>query len=89
MGKSGIGQGPVPVCRKGDNVRGTRMKPVRWGILSTAKIGVEKVIPGMLKSKDIEIVALASRHKARATNTAAALGIPKAYGSYEELLACF
>ena len=35
------------------------MKPVRWGIVSTAKIGVEKVIPGMLKSKDVEIVALA------------------------------
>ena len=63
------------------------MKPVRWGILSTAKIGVEKVIPGMLKSKDIEIVGLASRNKARAVKTAAALGIPKAYGSYEELLA--
>jgi len=63
------------------------MKPVRWGIVSTAKIGVEKVIPGMLKSKEVEIVALASRDQARAKKTAAALGIPKAYGSYEELLA--
>ena len=63
------------------------MKPVKWGILSTAKIGVEKVIPGMLKSKDVEIVALASRDQARAKKAAAALGIPKAYGSYEELLA--
>jgi len=54
------------------------MKPVRWGILSTAKIGVEKVIPGMLKSKHIEIVALASRNKVRAVKTAAALGIPEA-----------
>lgn len=56
------------------------MKPVKWGILSTAKIGVEKVIPGMLKSKDVEIVALASRDQARAKKAAAALGIPKAYG---------
>ena len=32
------------------------MKPVKWGIISTANIGVAKVIPGMLKSKDVEIV---------------------------------
>jgi predicted dehydrogenase len=63
------------------------MKPVRWGILSTAKIGVEKVIPGMMKSKAIDIVAIASRDKARASRTAKKLGIPIAYGSYEELLA--
>jgi len=63
------------------------MKPVKWGILSTAKIGVDKVIPGMLKSKDVEIVALASRDQVRVKKAAAALGIPKAYGSYEELLA--
>ena len=37
------------------------MKPVKWGIISTANIGVAKVIPGMLKSKDIEIVAISSR----------------------------
>ena len=63
------------------------MKPVRWGILSTANIGVEKVIPGMLKSKDIEIVAIASRDKKRAANAAKKLGIAHSYGSYEELLA--
>ncbi len=62
------------------------MKPVRWGILSTANIGVEKVIPGMLKSKQIEIVAIASRNKKRGDAAAKKLGIPKAYGSYEELL---
>ena len=37
------------------------MKPVKWGIISTANIGVAKVIPGMLKSKDIEIAAISSR----------------------------
>ena len=63
------------------------MKPVRWGILSTANIGVEKVIPGMLKSKDIEIVAIASRDKKRAALAAKKLGIAHSYGSYEELLA--
>jgi len=63
------------------------MKPVRWGVVSTAKIGVEKVIPGMLKSKELEIVAIASRDKKRAEACAKQFGIPKAYGSYEELLA--
>ena len=35
--------------------------PVRWGVISTARIGWEKVLPGMMKSKDIEIRAIASR----------------------------
>jgi predicted dehydrogenase len=63
------------------------MTPVRWGILSTAKIGTQKVVPGMLKSGQLEVAAIASRDAARAQAAAAALGIPKAYGSYEELLA--
>ena len=63
------------------------MKPVKWGIISTANIGVAKVIPGMLKSRDIEIVAISSRRRKIAQDWAAKLGIPKAYGSYEEMLA--
>ncbi len=63
------------------------MKPVRWGILSPAKIGMEKVIPAMLKSKELEVYALASRDLARAQDACKKLGIPKAYGSYEEMLA--
>ena len=63
------------------------MKPVKWGIISTANIGVAKVIPGMLKSKDVEIVAISSRKKKTAEEWAGELGIPKAYGSYEEMLA--
>ena len=63
------------------------MKPVKWGIISTANIGVAKVIPGMLKSKDLEIVAISSRRKKTAEEWAGKLGIPKAYGSYEEMLA--
>jgi predicted dehydrogenase len=63
------------------------MKPVKWGIISTASIGTEKVIPGMLKSKDLEVVAISSRKLRTAKDWAAKLGIPKAYGSYEEMLA--
>lgn len=63
------------------------MKPVKWGIISTANIGVAKVIPGMLKSKDLEVVAIASRKLRPAREWAGKLGIPKAYGSYEEMLA--
>jgi predicted dehydrogenase len=60
---------------------------VRWGVLSTAKIGREKVIPGMQRSERCHVAAIASRDIAAAKATAAALGIEKAYGSYEELLA--
>jgi predicted dehydrogenase len=63
------------------------MEPVRFGIISTAKIGVTKVIPGMQKSPHCRIEAIASRDLGRAKAAAAALGIPKAYGSYAELLA--
>jgi predicted dehydrogenase len=59
---------------------------VRWGIISTALIGTEKVIPGMQKSKDIEIRAIGSRSLATGKKAARKLGIPVVYGSYEELL---
>jgi predicted dehydrogenase len=60
---------------------------IRWGIISTAKIGTEKVIPGMQRSKRGTVEAIASRDEARAKKAAAELGIPRAYGSYEALLA--
>ncbi|NMD08616.1 MAG: Gfo/Idh/MocA family oxidoreductase [Phyllobacteriaceae bacterium] len=63
------------------------MKNVKWGIISTANIGVAKVIPGMLKSKNLDVVAISSRDMKTAKAHAAKLGIPKAYGSYEEMLA--
>jgi predicted dehydrogenase len=63
------------------------MEPVRFGIISTAKIGIEKVIPAMQQSELCRIVAIASRQKASAEAAAQALGIPRAYGSYAELLA--
>ena len=60
---------------------------VRWGVLSTAKIGVTKVIPGMQKGEWSEVTAIASRDLDKAQTAARNLGIAKAYGSYEELLA--
>jgi predicted dehydrogenase len=63
------------------------MKKVVWGVLSTAKIGLQRVLPGMLKSPLCEIRAIASRSADTARKAAAQLGIPKAYDSYEELLA--
>jgi predicted dehydrogenase len=60
---------------------------VRWGIVSTADIGIKKVIPGIMKSAHSEVVAIGSRDLGRAQAAAAKLGIPRAYGSYEELLA--
>ncbi len=63
------------------------MKNVKWGIISTANIGVAKVIPGMLKSKALDVMAISSRDLKSAKAWASKLGIPKAYGSYEEMLA--
>ncbi len=60
---------------------------VRWGILSTAKIGTEKVIPAMQQGALSEITAIASRDADRARAAAELLGIPNSYGSYDELLA--
>jgi len=60
---------------------------VRWGGLGVAGIAVKKVIPGMQKGTRAEIVAIASRDRERAQTAAKQLTIPKAYGSYQELLA--
>ncbi len=60
-------------------------KKIRWGIISTARIGTEKVIPSMLKSRQLEVRALASRSLATARKAARKLGISVAYGSYDEL----
>jgi predicted dehydrogenase len=62
------------------------MNKVRWGIISTANIGVKKVIPAMQAGKYCEVTALASRDYAKGQEVADSLGIPKVYGSYEELL---
>ncbi len=62
-------------------------KKLRWGVLSTANIGLRKVLPAMQKGQFTTVDAIASRDLAKARKAADALGIPKAYGSYEELIA--
>lgn len=64
-----------------------RRSSVRWGVLSTASIATEKVIPGFRRSVRGEVLGIASREAGRAAETAARLGIPRSYGSYEALLA--
>ena len=63
------------------------MKKVRWGILGTANIATEKVLPAMQQGTYCDITAIASRSLEKARAAATQFGIPKAYGSYEELLA--
>ena len=61
-------------------------KKVRWGVISTANIGTAKVIPGMKRAKNLEITAISCRSLDQAQKAAKKLSIPKAYGSYDEIL---
>ena len=63
------------------------MRKVRWGVLGAARIAINRVIPGMQAGSESEVVGIASRDLPRAEEAAGQLNIPKAYGSYEELLA--
>ncbi|HET6745054.1 MAG TPA: Gfo/Idh/MocA family oxidoreductase [Candidatus Limnocylindria bacterium] len=65
----------------------SRVRVLRWGILSTADIARRKVVPGMRKARRCEIVAIASRDAATVSRVAVELGIPRAHASYEALLA--
>src|SRR5438128_2152235 len=60
---------------------------LRWGVLGAARIATVKVIPAMQRGEWTEIAAIASREIGKARRAAGDLGIAKAYGSYEELLA--
>jgi len=60
---------------------------LRWGVLGVAKIALEKVIPAIQRGATGEVVAIASRSMDKARAAAECLGIPRAYGSYAELLA--
>jgi predicted dehydrogenase len=62
-------------------------KKVEWGVLGVARIAVNKVIPAMQRGEWSHLLAIASRDLTKAQQAAERLGIPKAYGSYEELLA--
>src|SRR6188768_4272089 len=63
------------------------MTQLRWGVLGVAGIATRKVIPAMQKGEWSTVTAIASRDLAKARAAAAGLGIPHAYGSYEELIA--
>ncbi|MGI9149399.1 MAG: Gfo/Idh/MocA family protein [Chloroflexota bacterium] len=63
------------------------MPKIRWGVLSTARIGTNQVIPAMQQGTFTQVTAIASRDKQRADTVAKKLGIASAYGSYAELLA--
>ena len=65
---------------------GLTTSAVKWGILSTADIN-KRLLPGAQESDEVEVLAVGSRDAARAREFAEKWGIPRAYGSYEELLA--
>ncbi len=67
--------------------QGMTKKKVKWGVLGAASIAVRKVIPAMQKGEWSAVAAIASRDLMKAKDAANKLGIEKAYGSYEELLA--
>ena len=87
----------MPLCLRGRFLEAFVVEPsgetatvkgkVRWGVLGAAKIAVEKVIPAMQRSEWALVAAIASRDLGRAERAARSLGVPRAYGSYEELLA--
>lgn len=63
------------------------MNKVKWGVISTADIGLSKVLPAMKQGQHCELVGIASRNLSKAQEAASQLEIPKSYGSYEALLA--
>jgi predicted dehydrogenase len=64
-----------------------KMNKLRWGVLSSSKFAQTKVMPALLQCRHAELVAIASRDRTRAGEIADRFKLPKAYGSYEELLA--
>jgi len=63
------------------------MEKLRWGILGAAAIGDRAVIPALLASETAELIGIASRDAEKSRQKAEQYGLPKSYGSYEELLA--
>ena len=74
------------MAAQSEGIISSMSKKIRWGVLSTAAIGVRKVLPAMQLGKYSEVAAIASRDLGKARDAASKLGIPTAYGSYEELL---
>jgi predicted dehydrogenase len=73
--------------RRGASLPADEQKPVQWGILGAAHIALNRVIPAMQQSANSPVLAIASRDLKKAQTAAERLGIPRAYGSYEELIA--
>ncbi|MGW8144599.1 MAG: Gfo/Idh/MocA family protein [Anaerolineales bacterium] len=63
------------------------MRKIHWGVISTASIGLDEVLPAMQKGDHTQVMAIASRSLDKAQQAARQLNIPKAYDSYDELLA--
>ncbi len=63
------------------------MKAVRWGVLGAANIFMKKVLPPLLKTDAVELMAIASRSEEKARSAARTFGIARSYGAYEDLLA--
>jgi predicted dehydrogenase len=62
------------------------MEPVRWGVLGVATHFILRVLMPLLKSGEVVVHGIASRSAERSREAAARWGIPRSYGSYEELL---
>ncbi len=77
----------VPGLDRRPRYTATVSRKIRWGVLGAANIALKKVIPGMRGCARSEVTGIASRERARAERAASALGIPRAYGSYADLLA--
>jgi len=76
----------TPLLRANSSIFIIMSNKIRWGVLGAANIAVKKVIPAMRRGDWTEMAAIASRDLEKAKQAAEDLGIPKAYGSYEELL---
>lgn len=63
------------------------MQPVRWGILGAANIARGRMIPALKQSDRSQVLAIASRDLSTAQRAADEMSIPRAYGSYDALLA--
>lgn len=63
------------------------MQPVRWGILGAANIARGRMIPALRQSDRSQVLAIASRDLSTAQRAADEMSIPRAYGSYDALLA--
>lgn len=74
------------ICDNTQDKRYDDMNKISWGVLSTARIGTEKVIPALQRGTYSVVHAIASRTGVKAQQVANRLGIPRAYGSYDALL---